>query len=168
MILIREGLIAKRLYAYEDSTFETICFEVTMSKKKWRAAFSWSLCLDNHIITDCFFKELNKSLSNITRKYENILVVRDLYILILNQKKIRKITTGKTGFKKTGLMKTDASDCHKLILSFFRAYFEQMFAKTIEYRNYSKLNWTKNLTKASSTIVQKNSMICFQIIWEQF
>ena len=35
MIFIREGLIAKRLYAYEDSTSETICLEVTISKKKW-------------------------------------------------------------------------------------------------------------------------------------
>ena len=34
MIFIREGLIAKILYAYEDSTSETIWLEVTISKKK--------------------------------------------------------------------------------------------------------------------------------------
>ena len=31
---IRKGLIAKRLYAYEDGTCETMCLEVTMSEKK--------------------------------------------------------------------------------------------------------------------------------------
>ena len=34
MIFIREGLIAKRLYAYEYSTSKTICLEVTISKMK--------------------------------------------------------------------------------------------------------------------------------------
>ena len=34
MIFIRKGLVAKRLYAYEESTSENMCLEVTMSKKK--------------------------------------------------------------------------------------------------------------------------------------
>ena len=32
------------------------------------------------------------------------------------------------------------SDCHKLILSLFRAFFKRIPAKTIEYRNYSKFS----------------------------
>ena len=35
MIFIREGLIVKSLYAYEDSTSETICLAVTIFEKKW-------------------------------------------------------------------------------------------------------------------------------------
>ena len=40
--------------------------------------------------TNGFFKELNKSLSNITRKYENVLAVGDLNINLLDQKKKKK------------------------------------------------------------------------------
>ena len=78
MIFIREGLIAKILYAYEDSTSETICLEVTISKKKWCVTFAYRPPYNSN--KDGFFKELNKSLSNITRKYENVLVVGDLNI----------------------------------------------------------------------------------------
>ena len=59
MIFIMEGLMSKRFYAYEDSTSETMCLEVTISKKKY--------CL-------------------------NVLVVGDLNIDTLDQKKIQKIT----------------------------------------------------------------------------
>ena len=38
----------------------------------------------------------------------------------------------------TNLIKTGLSDCHKLILSLFRAFFKRIPAKTIEYRKYSK------------------------------
>ena len=34
MTFVREGLIVKRLYVYEDSTSETTCLEVTISKEK--------------------------------------------------------------------------------------------------------------------------------------
>ena len=40
--------------------------------------------------TNGFFKELNKSLSNITRKYENVLAVGDLNINLLDQKKKKR------------------------------------------------------------------------------
>ena len=40
----------------------------------------------------------------------------------------------------TSLIETGLSDCHKLILSFFRAFFKWTPAKTIEYRNYSKFS----------------------------
>ena len=41
MFFIREGLIAKRLYSYEDDTSETISLEVTVSKKKRCLTFSY-------------------------------------------------------------------------------------------------------------------------------
>ena len=73
IIFISEGLIAKRLYAYEDSTFETIRLKVTISKKKWRVTFAYRPPYNSN--KDGFFKDLNKPLSNITRIYENVLVV---------------------------------------------------------------------------------------------
>ena len=120
-----------------------------------------------------FFKELNKSLSNITRKYENALVVGDLNIDILDKKKDSKnylsdlrdtfslsnlisevtcvkssvgssidvmLTNRPRSFHHTSLIETGNSDCHKLILPLFRAFFKRIPAKTIEYRNYSKFS----------------------------
>ena len=54
MIFIKEGLIAKRLDAYED-----ICFEVTMSKRKWCVTFAYRSSYNSN--KESFFKELNKS-----------------------------------------------------------------------------------------------------------
>ena len=85
MIFIREGLIAKRLNAYEDSTFETICLEVAVSEK-WSITFAYKP--PHYSKKDGFLKELNKSLSNITKKYENVLVVGDLHIDIQIKRKI--------------------------------------------------------------------------------
>ena len=82
-------MIFKRLYAYEDSTSKTICLEVTISKKKWCVTFAYRPPYNCN--KHGFFKELNKSLSNITRKYENALVVGDLNIDISDKKRIRKI-----------------------------------------------------------------------------
>ena len=81
MIFVREGLIAKRLYAYKDSTSKTICLEFTMSKNKWCVTFAYIQWYNNN--KDGIFKEINKSLINIKRKFENVQVVRDLNIDIL-------------------------------------------------------------------------------------
>ena len=88
MIFIREGLIAKRLYAHKESICETRCFEVTISKKKLCITFAYRPPYNSN--KGGFFKELNKSLSNIKRKY--VLIVGYLNIDILDKKKIRKVT----------------------------------------------------------------------------
>ena len=88
MIFIREGLIAKRLYLYGDNTSETIYLEVTISKKKWCIIFAYRPPYNSN--KDGFFKDLNKSLSNIARKYENVLLVGDLNIDILDKTKDSK------------------------------------------------------------------------------
>ena len=85
MIFIREGLIAKRLLAYEDNTSENIFLKVKISKKKWCITFAYRPPYNSN--KDGFFKELNKSLSIIARKYENVLLVGDLNIDILDKKK---------------------------------------------------------------------------------
>ena len=39
-------------------------------------------------------------------------------------------------FHNTSLIETGLSDCHKMIVSVFRAFFKWLPAKVIEYRNY--------------------------------
>ena len=77
-------LLAKILYAFEDSASKTICLEVTISIKKLCVTFANRPPYNSN--KDCIFKDLNKSLSNITRKYEHVLVVRDPNIDILEKK----------------------------------------------------------------------------------
>ena len=169
MIFIREGLIAKRFYSHEDITSETTCLEVTISKKKWSIALVYRPPYSSN--KDSFFKELNKSLSNIARKYENVLLIGDLNIDILDKKRDSKnylsdlcdtfslsnlisevtcvkssvsssidgmLTNRTKSFHHTSLIETGLSDCHELILSFFRAFFKRIPAKNTEYGNYSK------------------------------
>ena len=84
------------------------------------------------------------------------------------------ITNKPRSFHYTSFIETGMSDCHKLILLLFRAFFKRMLVKTINYCNYRKfspeafLDWTKNPSKVSSTIVTINIMICFQILSQQF
>ena len=76
------------MYAYEDNTSETICSEVTVSKKKWCLTFAYRP--RHNCNNDGFFKEQNQSLSNIARKYENVVLVGDLNTDILDKKKDSK------------------------------------------------------------------------------
>ena len=138
--------------------------EVTISKKNWCVTFADRPPYNSN--KGSFFKELNKSLGNITRKYENVPVVGDLNIDILDKKKrfeklliryflafksytrsymlrlnigpsIDVMLTNRPGsFHHTSLIKTGMSDCHKLMLSLFRALFKRISPKTIKYRNY--------------------------------
>ena len=111
--------------------------------------------------------ELNKSLCNIARKYENILIIGDLNINFDNLKKedthshmsdlcdtfsLSNLVNGVTcvksqngtsidvmltnrpkSFHNTSLIETGLSDCHKMIVSVFRAFFKRLHAKIIEY-----------------------------------
>ena len=80
--------MAKRLYLYGNNTSETIYLEVTISKKKWCIIFAYRPPYNSN--KDGFFKDLNKSLSKIARKYENVLLVGDLNIDILDKTKDSK------------------------------------------------------------------------------
>ena len=62
--------------------------EVTISKKNWCITFAFRPPHNSN--KDGFFKEFNKSISNIARKYENVLLVGDLNIDILDKKKDSK------------------------------------------------------------------------------
>ena len=114
-----------------------------------------------------FFKELNKYLGNITRKYENVQYRRlrskkdsknyyATYVLLSHSQILEPgVTCLKSvvgclidlmlankpkGFHRTNLIETGISDCHKLILPFFKPYFKRIPAKITEYHNYSKFN----------------------------
>ena len=64
MVYIRDGIIAKRLKYLEGKHSETICPELTVSKKKWCITFAYRPpSNDNKAI---FFNELTSSLSQIT------------------------------------------------------------------------------------------------------
>ena len=161
IVYVKEGLIAKRISEYENINIETICKEITISKRKWCLTFAYRPPYNNNKAT--FFMELNKSLCNIARKYENILIIGDLNTNFENLKKwdthshlsdlcdtfsLSNLVNGVTcvksqngtsidviltnrprSFQNTSLIETGLSDCHKMIVSVFRA-------KVIQYRNY--------------------------------
>ena len=67
------------------------------------------------------------------------------------------------------------SDCHELILTFFKAYFKKFPPKNIEYGNYKNLtkiifsaNLTKNLANSLSIRKSMISIISLQIFLESF
>ena len=72
-LCVKEGFIAKRILEYENINIKTICIEITISKRKWCLTFASRPPYNNNKAT--FFMELNKSLCNIGRKYENILII---------------------------------------------------------------------------------------------
>ena len=68
IVYVKEGILAKRILEYQNINIETICIEITISKRKWCLTFAYRPPYDNNKAT--FFMELNKSLCNIARKYE--------------------------------------------------------------------------------------------------
>ena len=82
---IREVLITKRLKAFEVDISETICLEVTISKKIWFITYVFRPPYSHN--KDIFFSELANNLSLATRKYEKILIIGDLNIGTSNRKK---------------------------------------------------------------------------------
>ena len=102
MVYIRDGIIAKRLENLEGKHSETICLELTVSKKKWCISFAYRPpSNDNKAI---FFNERTTSLSQITNLYDYFVIIRDLNIDTSDKTKdtsLKNIITGKTCFKKT-------------------------------------------------------------------
>ena len=86
IVFIREGLINKRLKAFEGDISESICLEVTIFKKVWFITYVYRPPYDNNN-KDIFFTELSNTLSLATSKCENIVIIGDLNIDTSNMKK---------------------------------------------------------------------------------
>ena len=134
--------------------------------------------------------ELNKSLYNIARKYENILIIGDLNINFDSLKKgdthslfsnlcdtfslsnfVNDVTCVKSqngtsidemltnrprSLHNTRVIETDLSDCHKIMVSIFRAFFKRLPAEVIEYRNYRKFDHNEFLRNLDQELIKSN------------
>ena len=71
IVFIRQGLITRRLPKFETKVSETLCVELTISKRKWCILFAYRHLQNNNLKT--FFEEINLSLSTIVNGYDNII-----------------------------------------------------------------------------------------------
>ena len=71
IVFIRQGLITRRLPKFETKVSETLCVELTISKRKWCILFAYRHLQNNNLKT--FFEEINLSLSTIVNEYDNML-----------------------------------------------------------------------------------------------
>ena len=184
---VKKGLICKKLKIFEPRESEYICFEITVSKKKW-------LCFSiyrppSHDNLELFFDELTSSLIKASESYENFIVVGDFNIGVIkkgtefekldefcdlfnltnlvtsptcftktHKSTIDLILTNKGNcFQKAKITETGLSDFHKLISTFLRSHFSRLKSKAIYYRNYKKFNEQKFLEDV------KNTMFCFNL-----
>ena len=85
MIFIWNSITAKRLESLEREESETICIEVTISKKTWCITFAERPPRNDNKIM--FFNESSLSLNQCVNKYDNIIVMGDLNIDISNKRK---------------------------------------------------------------------------------
>ena len=77
IVYVREGFIAKRLVNLEGNTSETICIEVTISKKKWCIIFVYR---PSHSNNKKVCSKLITSLNQAANKYDNIIIMGGLNI----------------------------------------------------------------------------------------
>ena len=74
---------------------------------------------------------------NLNTKSKNNSYYFDLCDKSSNQTSIDVILTNRPRrFQKSGVITTGVSDCHKMILTFFRTYFSRLPPKTITYRRF--------------------------------
>ena len=60
-------------------------------------------------------------------------------------------------FHNTSLIETGLSDCHKMIISVFRAFFKRFPAKVIEYWNYKSFDQIKLFRNLDQELIKNNS-----------
>ena len=83
LVFVKSGLIAKRVKDLETIVSETICIELTITKKKWCILFAYKPPKQNNA---SFFQEISNSLNQLVNKYENIFLAGDLNIDLLDSK----------------------------------------------------------------------------------
>ena len=60
-------------------------------------------------------------------------------------------------FHNTSLIETGLSDCHKMLVSAFRAFLKRLPAKAIEYRNCKTFDQNKFLRNLDQELIKNNS-----------
>ena len=76
---LREGFIAKRIPKLETEKAKTICFKITIAKKKRCILFADRP--PNFSKTE-FFEEISVTINKALNKYDNLLLAGDLNIII--------------------------------------------------------------------------------------
>ena len=75
LVYIKQGIIAERLENLESNFSETICIELTISKKKWCALLAYRSPKQNKTL---FFEEISGSSSHALNKYGDYIIAGDL------------------------------------------------------------------------------------------
>ena len=184
IVYIKEGIITKRISNLEGKSSETICLEITFSKKKWCVVFAYRPPIKNK---ETFFSELSFSFNQITNNYDNFIIIGDLNIDTLDKSKdhysylsdfcdtfsLSNLIESKTCFKsdsgtsidvmltnrpkcfqKTAVIETGLSDYHKMILSFFRTHYVRLPPKKLEYRDYKNFDKDKFLFELDQELLK--------------
>ena len=76
---LREGFIAKRIPKLETKKAETICFKITIAKKKWCISFAYR---PPNFSKTKFFEEISVTINKALNKYDNLLLAGDLNVII--------------------------------------------------------------------------------------
>ena len=179
---LKKGIITKRLKGLETNLSETICTEITISKKRWKMSVYRPPTSSN---IDTFFAELTISLSKAVNKFDNLIIMGDFNIDITKKdcSGFDKLEELRDAFNLTNLIKSETcrinnhkstidlfftnkplsfqgtsttgtglSDCHKLITTFMRSFVSRLKPKIIFFRNYKKFDETKFLADLKNTI----------------
>ena len=167
---VNKGIICKKLKEHEPKEIESICSEITISKKKW---FCISICRppDYNNLT-IFFCELKLTLNRASRNYDIFVIMGDFNIDInslgngcqlldefcdlfnfshlvktptfftsSHKSTIDLIMTNKAKvFQKSRFTETGISDYHKLVSIFFKSHYSRLKPKVSYYRNYKNFD----------------------------
>ena len=143
-----------RLKGFEGDISETICLEVTISKKVWLINYVYRPPYNNN--KGIIYSELSNILSDLNidtsiKKKDDGNYLSDLCDKFLLKNLITDITCVKSTngtsidvllknksrcFHHTATFETGLSDCYRLALIFFKTFFKKLQPKIIEYRNY--------------------------------
>ena len=66
------------------------------------------------------------------------------------------LTNRSRSFHNTSLIETSLGNCHKMIVSVFRAFFKRLPAKVIEYRNYKTFDHNEFLRNLDQELIKSN------------
>ena len=90
------------------------------------------------------------SLSNLVNRVTCVKPQSDTSIDVIPTNRLRS-------FCNTSLIQIDLTDCHKMIVSVFRAFFKRFPAKFIECRNYKIFDQNEFLRNLNQDLIKSNS-----------